>query len=43
MIDISFQCHFQSTCKRFKDTFYLVMLILSFSLDVQIHFCSITQ
>ena len=32
MINISLNRHLQSTCKGFKDSFYLMVLILSFRL-----------
>ena len=43
MINISLNRHLQSTCKGFKDSFYLMVLILSFRFDIQIHLCSVAQ
>ena len=37
MGNISAHSHAKTTGKSFEDTFYLVMLILTFSLDVEIH------
>lgn len=43
MIDVSLHRHFQRAGKRFEDAFYLVMLVLTLSLDVEVHLCRITQ
>ena len=43
MCYISADSHSQASCKRFEDAFYLVVLVLTFCLDVQIHRCAIGQ
>ena len=37
MVDVSLNRHFQRAGKRFEDAFYLVMLVLALSLDVEVH------
>ena len=37
MFDISLHSHLHGTCKCLEDTFYLVVLVGSFCLDVQVH------
>ena len=37
MIDIPTECHLDGSCQSLEDAFYLVVLILSFGLDVEVH------
>ena len=43
MVDVSFHCHLERASQRLEDTFYLVVLILALSLDVEVHLCCIAQ
>ena len=43
MCNVSADCHSQASCKSFEDAFYLVVLILAFCLDIQIHSCAVGQ
>ena len=43
MIDITSDCHFQTPCEGFEDTLYLMVLVLAFGLDVQVHLRSIRK
>ena len=43
MVDITAYGHFQRPCQRFEDAFYLVVFVVAFSLDVQIHLGSIAE
>ena len=43
MCYISADSHSQAASKRFEDAFYLVVFVLTFCLDVQIHRCAIGQ
>ena len=43
MVDISSDSHLQCPCEGFEDTFYLVVLVLSFCLDIQIDTGSIRE
>jgi L-amino acid N-acyltransferase YncA len=43
VVDVSLYRHFQRTGKCLEDAFYLMMLVLALSLDVEVHLCRITQ
>ena len=43
MIDIALDRHLDGTGQRLEDSFYLVMLVLTFGLDVEIHLGRIAQ
>ena len=43
MINVAAYSHFQSSCQCFKDTFNLMVLVLAFGLDVQIHLRCVAQ
>ena len=43
MIDIAFDRHLDSTGQRLEYSFYLMMFILSFCLDIEIHLSRIAQ
>ena len=43
MIDISFYRHFDGSGQRFEDALDLVVLVLSFGLDVQVHLRCVAQ
>ena len=43
MINVAAHSHFQSSCQCFKDTFNLVVLVLAFGLDVQVHLRCVAQ
>ena len=37
MVDVATDCHADSAGKGFEDTFDLVVLVLSFGFDVEVH------
>ena len=43
MVDVTADCHFQAAGQSLEDTFYLVVLILSLGLDVQVHLGGIAE
>ena len=43
MIDVTAHSHFQCSCQCLEDALYLVVLILSFGFDVQIHLSGIAE
>ena len=43
MIDITSHGHLQCTGQRLEDPFYLMVLILTLGLDIQIHLRSIAE
>ena len=43
MEDIAFDGHAQSTCKGLEDAFNFMVLVLTFSTDVEVHGSRITQ
>ena len=43
MEDVTTDSHLQRTCQCFEDTFNLVVFVLSFSMNVEVHACSIAE
>ena len=43
MVYVPFDSHFQRTCQSLEDSLYLVVLILSLSLNVEVHLRSIAK
>lgn len=43
VIDVSSHRHLKTPCERFEDSFYLMMLVLTLGLDVEIHLCGIAE
>ena len=43
MINVAAHSHFQSSCQGFEYAFNLVVLVLAFGLDVQIHLRCVAQ
>ncbi len=43
MINVASHSHFQCSCQGFEYAFDLVMLVLSFGLDVQVHLRCVAQ
>ena len=43
MIDVSSDSHLQTSSQCLEDAFDLVVLVLTLSLDVEIHFCGIGE
>ena len=43
MVDVATDSHFQGTGEGFEDAFYLMMLVLAFGADVEIHLGGIAE
>ena len=43
MVDVSLHRHFQRASQRLENAFYLVVLVLSLRLDVEVHLCRVAQ
>ena len=43
MVDVAADSHFQGAGKGFEDAFYLVVLVLAFGADVEIHLGGIAE
>ena len=43
MVNVAADSHFQGTGKGFEDAFYLMVLILAFGANVEIHFGGIAE
>jgi hypothetical protein len=43
MCNVSSDSHSQASCESFEDAFYLVVLVLAFCLDIQIHSGAVGQ
>ena len=43
MVDVAANGHLQGTGEGFEDAFYLMMLVLAFGADVEIHFGGIAE